>query len=395
MKVGLRACLRRIDARDRDVRGWAYLDRTATGGEGPLAGLVLAVKDVIDVAGMPTTHGSPIYADAIASRDAAAVALLRGAGAVVLGKAVTAEFATYHPGPTANPRNLAFTPGGSSSGSAALVADGQADLALGTQTAGSVIRPASFCGTFGFKPTFGRYPLDGVLTTSRSLDTLGLFARSLDILIAADAVLSGEGTSPPAEAPLSIGLCPSPAWPAASEEMRGAFTAFAERLTEAGHAMTFRTLPEPFERLGDAQALIHRREAGIELGAIRRDHADQVSPAFIAMIDAGLAESEDDYQAALALQQECKALAGDVFAGVDLLLAPGAPGAAPPGHAATGDPVFQRIWTALGVPCLGFPAAWRDDGLPLGLQLIAPAGTDRQLLANAATIIALAAPREN
>ena len=395
MKVGLRACLKRIDARDSDVRGWAYLDRAATGGEGPLAGLVLAVKDVIDVAGMPTTHGSPIFAGAVAETDAAAVALLRAAGAVVLGKAVTAEFATYHPGPTANPRNLAYTPGGSSSGSAALVADGQADIALGTQTAGSVIRPASFCGTLGFKPTFGRYPLGGVLTTSPHLDTLGLFARNLEMLIAADGVISGEGALPPANAPLSIGLCPSPAWPAASDEMRVVFVDFAELLAEAGHAMIFRTLPAPFERLGEAQALIHRREAAIELGAIRRDHADRVSPAFIAMIDAGLSESEDDYQAALALQRECQALAGDVFAGVDMLLAPGAPGAAPPGHAGTGDPVFQRIWTALGVPCLGFPAAWRADGLPLGLQLIAPAGTDRQLLANAATIIAHAAPREN
>lgn len=390
----LETCLARIEARDAEVRGWAYLDRTARAGAGPLAGVVLGVKDVIDVAGMPTTHGSPAFSGNIAATDAASVARLRAAGAVVLGKTVTAEFATYHPGPTANPRNLAHTPGGSSSGSAAVVADGQADLALGTQTAGSVIRPASFCGTFGFKPTFGRYPLGGVLETAPSLDTLGLFGRNLALITAADAVLADEDDLPPAQASLTVGLCRSPAWDAASAEMQAAFLACANVLRAAGHAVQDHDLPAPFERLGAAQALIHRREASMVMGHIRRDHSALVSPAFAAMIDAGAAESEADHQAALAVQQQCKALAADVFAGVDLLLVPGAPDAAPAGLAATGDPVFQRIWTALGAPCLGFPAAWREDGLPLGLQVIGAPGTDRQLLSNARAIEALAAIRE-
>jgi len=393
--MGLDHCLARIEARDSEVRGWAFLDKAAVGGAGPLAELVLGVKDVIDVAGMPTTHGSAAFAGNIAATDAACVALLRAAGAVVLGKTVTAEFATYHPGPTANPRNLAHTPGGSSSGSAAVVADGQADLALGTQTAGSVIRPASFCGTFGFKPTFGRYPLGGVLETAPSLDTLGLFARDPAILIAADAVLSGEDVVPPAAASLRVGLCRSPAWIDASADMQAAFLAFAETLRAAGHMVFDRALPEPFDRLIAAQILIHRREASMVMGHIRRDHAAVVSPAFIAMIDAGAAESEADYQAALALQQECKALTGEVFDGADLLLVPGATGAAPLGLAATGDPVFQRIWTALGAPCFGFPAGWQSDGLPLGLQVIGAPGHDRQMLSNIMAIAALAAPREN
>lgn len=387
-------CLARIAERDAAVRGWAFLDKAAEGGAGPLSGLVLGVKDVIDVAGMPTTHGSSAFRDNIAATDAECVARLRAAGAVVLGKTVTAEFATYHPGPTANPRNLAHTPGGSSSGSAAVVADGQADLALGTQTAGSVIRPASFCGTFGFKPTFGRYPLGGVLETAPSLDTLGLFARNPAILIAADAVLSGEHTVPAAPVSLRVGLCRSPAWVDASAEMQAAFLAFAETLRDAGHEVFARDLPEPFDRLGAAQILIHRREASMVMGHIRRTHAALVSPAFIAMIEAGAGESEADYQAALALQRECKALAAEVFEGVDLLLVPGATGTAPLGLAATGDPVFQRIWTAFGAPCFGFPAAWQSNGLPLGLQAIGAPGNDRQLLSNITGIAALAAPRE-
>lgn len=387
-------CLGRIDARDAEVRAWAYVDRAATGGEGPLAGVVLGVKDVIDVAGMPTTHGSPIFADNMAAQDAAAVALLRAAGAAVLGKTVTAEFATYHPGPTVNPRKAGHTPGGSSSGSAAAVADGQADIALGTQTAGSMIRPGSFCGTLAFKPTIGRYPVAGVLDTAPSLDTLGLFARDLDLLVASDAVLTGAGALPAPHAPLRVALCRMPTWDQASGEMQDTAIEFAARLHEAGCELSEVTLPEPFTRLQDAQLLIHRTEAADVLGAIRREHPDEVSAEFRAMIDAGAATDPADYAAARALQEECKALLPTIFADVDLLLAPGAPGAAPEGTGATGDPMFQRIWTATGAPCLGFPGAWRADGLPLGLQVIGLPGTDRQLLADARTIIAHAALKE-
>lgn len=387
-------CLGRIDARDAEVRAWAYVDRAATGGEGPLAGVVLGVKDVIDVAGMPTTHGSPIFADNLAAQDAAAVALLRAAGAAVLGKTVTAEFATYHPGPTVNPRKAGHTPGGSSSGSAAAVADGQADIALGTQTAGSMIRPGSFCGTLAFKPTIGRYPVAGVLDTAPSLDTLGLFARNLDLLVAADAVLTGAGALPAPHAPLRVALCRMPTWDQASGEMQDTAIEYAARLHEAGCMLSEVTLPEPFTRLQDVQLLIHRTEAADVLGAIRREHLDEVSAEFRAMIDAGAATDPADYAAARALQEECKALLPTIFADVDLLLAPGAPGAAPEGTGATGDPMFQRIWTATGAPCLGFPGAWRADGLPLGLQVIGLPGTDRQLLADARTIIAHAALKE-
>ena len=387
-------CLERLDARDGVVRGWCHVDRAASGGPGPLSGVVVGVKDVIDVGGMPTTHGSPIFADHIAARDAECVARLRAAGAVILGKTVTAEFATYHPGPTINPRKPGHTPGGSSSGSAAVVADGQADLALGTQTAGSVIRPASFCGVLAFKPSRDRYPLDAVLETAPHLDTLGIFARDLALLDAADAVLAQDRSAPDPHRPLRVGLCRTPAWSLASAEMQQALTDFAATLEEAGCVLRDVDLPAPFDRLGEAQALIHRREASQALGAIRRDHPDAVSDAFKAMIDAGAEESEADYQAARALQQECRGLMDAALGDVDLLLAPGAPGAAPEGLESTGDPAFQRLWTAVGAPCLGFPAAWRDDGLPLGLQLIARPGADRQLLADATLVVAHAALRE-
>ena len=393
--MSLRTCLARVDARDDAVRGWSHVDRRASGGPGPLAGVVVGVKDVIDVAAMPTTHGSPIYANHIAARDAESVARLRAAGAVILGKTVTAEFATYSPGPTVNPRKPGHTPGGSSSGSAAVVADGQADLALGTQTAGSVIRPASFCGVLAFKPTHGRYPLGGVLETAPNLDTLGLFARDLALLDAADAVLAQDASVADPHRPLRVGLCRTPAWPQADAEMRQALTGFAATLERAGCLVRDVELPQPFGALGDAQALIHRREAWRALGAIRAEHPDEVSDAFKAMIDAGAADSEGDYQAARALQEECRALMDTALRDVDLLLAPGAPGAAPQGLASTGDPAFQRIWTAVGAPCLGFPAAWREDGLPLGLQLIARPGADRQLLADAGHIVAHAALKES
>lgn len=386
--MGLQDCLTRINARDEVVRGWANLDRSARGGEGPLADVVLGVKDVIDVAGMPTTHGSPAFSENVASSDAECVARLRRAGAVVLGKTVTAEFATYSPGPTRNPWNEAHTPGGSSSGSAAVVADGQADIALGTQTAGSVIRPASFCGTIGFKPSFGRYPTTGVLETAHSLDTIGLFARTIDLLDRADAVVAAEPDAPRAQTDLRLGLCETPMWGEAGEVMRAAFMRFTTRLSQAGFACSKVDLPSSCAALIDAQALIHRREAWMLLNPIRVAHETQVTQVFKDFLDAGASESEADYQAALALQQTCRAQMGTVFADVDILVVPSAPGIAPEGLGSTGNPIFQRIWTALGVPCLGFPVAW-SEGLPLGVTLVARAGADRQLIANARALVAL------
>lgn len=395
MSDHVRQSLDRIAARDAAVRGWAYIDVGAAQqpgtDAGDLSGLAVGVKDVIDVAGMVTSHGSTIFAANRARHDAEAVRRLRAAGAIILGKTVTAELATYSPGPTVNPRKSGHTPGGSSSGSAAVVADGQADLALGTQTAGSMIRPASFCGTLGLKPSFGRYPLAGVLETSPHLDTLGVFARTLDILTRADAVLSGDGECPSPDCSPVVGLCRSPAWDEALPVMQQAFAEFSQALRRAGRTVVERDTPDSFGPLAAAQALIHRREAWMTLGHIRRSHPEAVTSVFRHFIDQGAAESESDYQAALDCQRACQAHLPELFEGVDMLLVPGATGPAPQGIDATGNPAFQRIWTALGVPCLGFPAAWTPDGLPLGLQMIGPKGSDRKLLANAQTILAQAA----
>lgn len=390
--------LDRIRQRDSAVLAWAHLDKRAALRAAiaiddlavfpPLAGAALGVKDIIDVAGMPTGHGSPIFAGQVAKRDAECVARLRVAGAIVVGKTVTAEFATYSPGATINPHRRGHTPGGSSSGSAAAVADHQVAIALGTQTAGSMIRPASYCGVFGFKPSFGRYPLDGVLTTSPSLDTLGVFARTLADICAVDEILAREpGVAVPDGLPV-VGLCRSPAWQAADASMQQAFLDFADRLRGAGFTVIDHALPPLFDELAGAQEIIHRREAFEALGPLVAGHPDAISAVFRDFIDAGAAVPPAAYKAARTIQQRCKAAAAEAFDGVDMLLVPGATGAAPAGLKTTGNPAFQRLWTALGAPCLGFPADQTADLLPLGLQLVAAPGRDRELLAAAASVVA-------
>jgi Asp-tRNA(Asn)/Glu-tRNA(Gln) amidotransferase A subunit family amidase len=394
---GVEDCLTRVRERNAAVKAWAYLDvdgvreqsriTSQESDPGLLSGVVLGVKDIIDVAGMPTSHGSPIFANNIAGKDAESVRLLRGAGASVLGKTVTAEFAVYSPGPTANPRALDHTPGGSSSGSAAAVADGQAHLALGTQTAGSMLRPASYCGCLGFKPSFRRYPLAGVLETAPSLDTLGLFASNIEILACADAVLSGQPQTAGSDEKPMIALCRTSSWAKAEPVMQDAYNSFTASLAEAGFETIVLDLPPVFEKLQEAQKLMHCYEASKVLGPIARDHPDQVSNVFADFIDQGSRYSEADYRAALATQQMCKELFGDLFGDAKMLLVPGALGPAPKGLGATGDPEFQRLWTALGVPCLGFPADWTDKGLPLGVQLIGRFGSDSELIARSRPIL--------
>jgi Asp-tRNA(Asn)/Glu-tRNA(Gln) amidotransferase A subunit family amidase len=381
----LSALMARIDARDAEIRAWAYLDTEGAWSQaraldshpatGPLHGVPVAVKDVIDVQGIPSAYGSPAFVANIPGRDAACVARLRRAGALILGKTVTAEFATYSPGPTRNPRDPSRTPGGSSSGSAAAVADCQVPLALGTQTAGSVIRPASF---------FGRYEIEGMLPTAPSLDTLGTFARSVADIALLDAVLAGEAhMGLPVPRVTGIAICRSPAWQRASPDMRRALEDAGVRLAQAGTRVRELDLGAAFEGLAEAQAVLHRHEAFRCLGEIRRSKADQVSEVFRNFIDAGARVTAAEYAAALAVQSSCRTAFEDVLGPDELLLTPSAPCLASSGVAATGDPAFNRIWTALGVPCLGFPAALDTAGMPLGLQWVGRAGGDRALLAAA------------
>jgi amidase len=392
------AYIDRIAARDDVVHAWVWFDpeaalaqaraADASAATGALHGVPVGLKDVIDTADMPTEYGAEAFAGHRPDKDARSVELLRAAGAIIMGKLVTAEFATYQPGPTANPINPAHTPGGSSSGSAAAVADRQVPLSLGTQTAGSVIRPGSFCGIHGFKPTIGRYPTAGVLDTAHRLDTLGVFARFVDDLLLIDAVLAPQApASDPLPAKPRIGIYRSAVWDEASPAMQAALEQTARRLADLGHEVFDVPVIAPFDRIGDAQSLIHMHEAFLCMGHIRREHASKVSQKFKDFIDDGERVSAADYAQACTVQDACKAAEGDLFAGADLLLSPGAPGIAPEGLDATGNPTFNRMSTALGVPCLGFPGG-EERGLPLGLQLMGRTGTDRSLLQAGATIVA-------
>jgi amidase len=337
---------------------------------------------------MPTEYGSEAFAGHRPDKDALAVARIRAAGAVIMGKLVTAEFATYRPGATANPINPKHTPGGSSSGSAAAVSDRQVPLALGTQTAGSVIRPASFCGIHGFKPSFGRYPNAGVLDTSHRLDTLGVFARSVDDLMLLDTVLAPDA---PAEKPVSgkpkIGVYRSDVWDEASPAMQAALEETANKLAALGYDVFNVDVPPPFHRIVEAQIILHKHEAWRCMGEMRHARDAKVSQQFKDFIDDGARVPKIVYDEACAVQDACKANEAKLFGGADLLLSPGAPGIAPEGLSATGNPVFNRMTTTLGVPCLGFTAG-EEQGLPLGLQLIGRTGSDRTLLQLGAQIVA-------
>jgi len=404
----VRACLERIEAREPVVGAWAFLDaeaalaqareRDAEAPRSALHGLPFAVKDIFDTADMPTEYGSPIHAGRRPRVDAACVRRLREAGAVVLGKTVTTEFATYRPPRTVNPLDPERTPGGSSSGSAAAVADGMVPLALGSQTAGSTIRPASFCGCFGFKPTHGAVDLGGALRLSARLDTIGAMARSAaDLELLLDALLDpapGAGRSgaehPPA-APWSgadagaprFALVRTRHWELADTSGRAAVERAAALLEAAGAEVAETVLPAPFDGLTDAQTTIMAFDCARSLAAEREHHGERLSVPLRELLDQGAATGDDEYRDAVALAERCRAQLGEALAGADAILTPAAIGEAPP-RDSTGDPVFCRAWTLLGTPAVSVPGMSGEHGLPVGIQLVGAPGSDRALLAVAA-----------
>lgn len=391
----VRACLERIEARDAVVGAWIHLDAEAALAEarsldagplrGPLHGLPMGVKDLIDTVQMPTAYGSPIYAGHRPAWDAACVASARAAGALVLGKTVTTEFATYHPGKTANPHNPAHTPGGSSSGSAAAVADCMVPLAYGTQTAGSVIRPAAFCGVVGYKPSFGLISRAGVKSLAESLDTIGVFARDVADVALFAGVLAGRDLLPTGtHAAPRIGICRTFEWDAAASETRQAFEDAATRLASVGARVREIVLPGEFSGLAAAQTEIMAYEADQAFAYETHAHAEQLSAKLRDLIGQGAALTPEHHDQNRLLARRCRHLLADAFRDVDVLIAPSAPGEAPEGLAATGNPVFNRIWTLLGSPCVHLPFAKGPRGLPLGVQAVGPWGADRATLAAAA-----------
>lgn len=396
----VRACLERIEARDPAVAAWTHLDpeqalaqardrdrapQSLPARGGPLHGVPVGIKDIIDTADMPTTYGSPIYAGHQAAWDAACVALLRQAGAVILGKTVSTEFAMYEPGKTTNPHNPAHTPGGSSSGSAAAVAAEMVPLALGSQTAGSIVRPASFCGVVGYKPTHGDFSLAGIKLLSQTLDTLGGFARCVQDVALLRAVLMG---SPPQLTPLTapprIGLCHTPQWPQATPATQEAVETAARRFAEAGARVEAVTLPTEFDGLVEAQTTVQIFE-GVRCCAYElTQRRDELSTSTQQLLEPGERLSYAEYKAALQLAATCRAALPAVFAAHDVLLVPSAPGEAPAGLGATGNPLFNRMWTLLHTPVVNLPGLSGPQGLPVGVQAVGPLGGDDHLLAVAA-----------
>jgi Asp-tRNA(Asn)/Glu-tRNA(Gln) amidotransferase A subunit family amidase len=395
----VRDCLDRIAEREPVVKAWAFLDpaqaiaqaRAADAiGTGLLRGVPIGVKDIIDTHDMPTGHNSPIFEGKVPFGDAACVALSRSANAVIMGKTVTTEFANRHPGPTANPHNPAHTPGGSSSGSAAAVADGHVPLAFGTQTGGSVIRPAAYCGVIGYKPTFGDFSRVGIKMQCHSLDTLGLMARTLDdIALFRGAVLKLPPVAIDRSLPRPrIGLCRTPIWDEASSDTRALLEATASTLADKGASVIDVAFAPAFADILDDHAAISGWESARNYADERLRHPDKVSDELMAGLKRGLAVTLDRYVAAQRKSAAFKAHVDSLFDKVDALLCPSAPGEAPAGIEFTGDPRFNSIWTLAGTPCVTLPAGTGPAGLPLGIQLVGLRHEDDRLLSTAAWVAA-------
>jgi Asp-tRNA(Asn)/Glu-tRNA(Gln) amidotransferase A subunit family amidase len=389
------ACLERIAARDGELAAWVHvateaalaqaraLDRQPA--RGLLHGVPVGIKDIFDTADMPTEHNSPIYRGNRPRADAAAVALLRQAGCIILGKTATAEFANVHPAATRNPRNPAHTPGGSSSGSAAAVAERMVPLALGTQTGGSVIRPAAFCGVIGLKPSFGSINRAGVKPVSESLDTVGLFATTVEDAALALNLLSGRRIPDFAakSAAPRIGFARTSRWKDADAATHAALEAAAARLASAGAELRDAPLPAAAEALFEEQGKIMNFEAARALAWEHAQHREAISSVLLKRLDEGLTVSREQYDNARQTARDARRQFADLMRGFDLLLTPSARGEAPLGLTSTGDSVFNRVWTLLGVPCVTLPWGGGPQGLPLGIQLVAAIEQDTALLAHA------------
>ena len=381
----VQACLDRVSEREPEIRAWSWLDADAAlaqaracdravGPKGLLHGVPIGVKDVIDTADMPTAYGSAIYKGYRPRADAACVSLARAAGAVILGKTETAEFASIHPAATRNPLAPAHTPGGSSSGSAAAVADFMVPLAVGTQTGGSTIRPAAFCGVVGYKPSFNRVNRAGLKFSAESFDTIGFFARSVDDIALLAHVMSGQERLGDAglredKAP-RIGLCRTSRWSQASSQMREVIESAAQKLAAAGADVELVALTPAFEQLHEAHAVIMQYEAARATAWEYRVHGDLLSPAYHQRMRAGLAIPHERYEAALRQAESGRQDFADVWGELDVLITPSAVDEAPLGLENTGDAVFNRLWTLLGVPCVHLPFGTGTAGLPLGLQVV-------------------------
>lgn len=393
----LRDRLRLADAYDPWLHAFAYRPTTLrASGAGPLGSIPIGVKDIIATADMPTTNGSPLFRDHLPPHDAAVVQRLRALGGIVFGKTVTTEFAWRQPGPTVNPFGRGHTPGGSSSGSAAAVAAGIVPLALGTQTVGSIIRPAAFCGVVGLKPSFGAIPIDGVHPFAPSLDHLGLFARAVDDVAYALSLLAAREDGPgdtllprfeidvmtgvPAAAPPRLLLLRTSRWHMVSDEQRAVLEGSARAFAAAGATVEEATLPEPFEAVWRLVHVVLAAEAASGYGDLVDRLPDRTSVPLQQIVAEGRAILLEALGAARAAQGNLRTKLAAWLQGFDALLTVPAPGEAPRGLADTGDATFCAPWSFIGVPAITLPAGWSRNRLPLGLQLVGPWCGDHALL---------------
>jgi Asp-tRNA(Asn)/Glu-tRNA(Gln) amidotransferase A subunit family amidase len=387
------ACLERIEAREGQVHAWEALDAEGALKRaemldrrakpvGPLHGIPLAVKDIISTKKMPTTCGSPIYRDHVVGKDAACVTQLEKAGAIVLGKSVTTEFAGAHAGKTHNPHDLRHTPAGSSSGSAAAVADFMVPIGYGTQTSGSVIRPGAFNGVVAYKGTFGWADLTGVKTYARSLDTLGFFTREANDLALIRAAYGHAPADPPAKGKVPrIGFCRTQWWDQAERYSQKNIETAARRLREAGAKVRAWDMPDSWAALITAHNRVMTREATEHYGPERARHPELLSVSLSASLAVGDSVTRPQLADARKRRKRAQADLAGVWDRFDFLLAPAARGEAPAGLGYTGDPIFNRFWTLLGSPCIALPFNTGLFGLPLSVQLIGPHRGDDQLIA--------------
>jgi len=396
------ALLARIASLDEGIGAWAWLEpeqaikaarlsdsRTATGGKpGPLQGLPVGVKDIFATAGIPTEMGSPAFAGHVPEESAKAISLLEAQGAFVLGKTVTTECAFLHPGKTRNPWNAAHTPGGSSSGSAAAVAAGFVPAALGTQTNGSVIRPAAFCGIVGFKPTQGLIPIEGALTFSHTLDQPGIFTRRVADAARFAAALSSGGTEPPASispssAPPRLAAVRTPVWEQAEEHAKLNFEQNIQTLRKGGAHVEERDLPEIFGLAHRTIRTIMAVESAFNLDDLHQRQAPLLSATLRDFIAEGKEIAAAVYLQAMKLRSALKEELERFLAAYDALITPPATGEAPATLEQTGNPTFCSIWSLCGVPAVTVPTGLGPRGLPLGLQIVGPRGKDDEVLSAA------------
>ena len=408
----VRSCLARIDAREPQVQAWVHVDyghaieqarradqHQRSGRQlGLLHGVPVGIKDIFDTTDFPTELGSPIFRDRRPASDAAAVERLRGAGAVILGKTVTTEFASFFPNKTRNPHDLGRTPGGSSSGSAAAVASLMVPLALGSQTGGSTIRPGSFCGVVAFKPTFGAISRHGCMMLAESLDHVGLYARSAQDTALLAHILYGEDHRDPrsgtvdsnllwpldvadAKPPIRFAFAPSPFWEQTDETLRSAFAGFTARFEDLPTV----ALVSDFERAPDWLATLFGKEMAGGFAELYRTSAAEMSEVSRSDIERGRRITDQTYEVARAGQRRLAELLDEVFDEHDVLITPASHGEAP-AIETTGDPIFCSIWTLCGFPSISLPLLAGSAGLPIGVQLIGPRQSDGQLLRAAATL---------